>query len=130
MKSTSIKEGTGRTEVILSAQSVGNDLVVYLFNNRGHLGAVAVADYSAAEGRVSTSVITRLGHKDDAVAYSAAYKLSKQLKAPVCAIAGIHVDNITEEEIRQITQNCDALVEKFSQQMAAIKSRQATPGEA
>ncbi len=130
MKSTSIKEGIGRTEVILSAQSIGDDLVVYLFNNHGHLGAVAVADYSAAEGRVSTSVITRLGHKDDAVAYSAAYKLSKLLKAPVCAVAGIHVDDITGEEIRQITRNCDTLVEKFSQQLAETKARQVSPGEA
>jgi gallate decarboxylase subunit D len=119
MKSILLNEGKGRTEVTLSAQSIGDDLVVCIFNDHGHLGAVAVADFCDAENRASCSVITRLGHKDDAVAYSAAHKLCKQLKAPVCAIAGIHLDDITKEEIAQIMLNCDALVEKFTQQLAA-----------
>jgi hypothetical protein len=114
MKSVVLREGAGRTRVTLCAQSIGSDLVVCLFNERGHLGAVAVADYCHAENRASTSVITRLGHKDDAVAYNAAYKLCKRFKEPVCAIAGIHLDNITDEEIAQIMRNCDKLVDKFS----------------
>jgi len=118
MNSALLSQGAGRTKVSLSAQSIGNDLIVCLFNERGHLGAVAVADYCHAENRVSTSIITRLGHKDDSVAYSAAHKLCKQLKEPVCAIAGIHVDNITDDEIGQIMQNCDKLVEEFSRQWA------------
>jgi hypothetical protein len=114
MKSILLSEGAGRTKVTLSAQSIGKDLVVYFFNEHGHLGAVAVADYSHSEDRASTSVITRLGHKDDTVAYSAAYKLCKRFKAPVCAIAGIHLEHITSEEITQITENCDKLVDRFS----------------
>ena len=119
MKSILMTEGTGRTEVTLSAQSIGNDLVVYLYNHQGHLGAVAVSDYCDSENRASTSVITRLGHKDDSVAYNAAYKLCKQLKAPVCAIAGIHLDAVTENEIAQILRNCNTLVEKFGRQWTA-----------
>jgi len=46
------------------------------------------------------------------VAYNAAYKLCSRLRKPVCAIAGIHVDNISKEEIAQITRNCDTLLEK------------------
>lgn len=106
-----LTEGSGRTRVSLSVQSVGNDLVVFLFNEHGHLGAVAVADYSIQEGRASTSVITRLGHKDDVVARKAADKLCKFLQKPVCVIAGIHLDNITGEEITQIVYHCDLLVE-------------------
>jgi hypothetical protein len=98
--------------VHLSIQQLGSDFIVCLFNAQAHLGAVAVADYDSKENRASTSVITRLGHKDDQAAYKAAYKLCKRLKKPVCAIAGIHLDNITQEEIAQITRNCDALVEK------------------
>jgi hypothetical protein len=113
MKSVKLSEGTGRTKVTLSAQSIGKDLIVRIFNANGHLGAVAVADYSHAENRASNSVITRLGHKDDAIACRAAYNLCKRLRAPVCVIAGIHLDNITGEEIDTITQNCDKLVGKF-----------------
>jgi len=113
MKSVVLSEGNGRTRVSLSAQWIGKDLIVCLFNERGHIGAVAVADYSPADDRASTSIITRLGHKDDLVAYSAAHALCKQLREPVCAVAGIHVESITSEEIMQITQNCDKLVQEL-----------------
>jgi gallate decarboxylase subunit D len=116
MKQLLLSEGKGRTKVNLSAQLIGKDLIVCLFNKQGHLGAVAVADFSHSEKRASTSVITRLGHKDDSIAYYAAYKLCKRLRKPVCVIAGIHLDSITEDEIIQISQNCDALVDKISRQ--------------
>ena len=118
MKTILLSEGTGRTRVSLSAQLLGKDLVVFIFNEGAHLGAVAVADYSYEEKRASTSVLTRLGHKDDAVAYDAAYRLCKQLEKPVCAIAGIHLDNITSEEIAVITRNCSKLVDKVSSQLS------------
>jgi gallate decarboxylase subunit D len=108
-----LTEGAGRTKVCLSIKWIGKDLIICLFNENGHIGAVAVADYCHAEDRASTSIITRLGHKDDSVARHAAYALCKRLKKPVCAIVGIHVDNITGEEISQIILNCDTLVEKF-----------------
>jgi hypothetical protein len=113
MKSVLLSEGINRTKVSFSAHWIGKDLIVSLFNEEAHIGAVAVADYEHHESRASTSVITRLGHKEDSVARSAAYRLCKHLKAPVCVIAGIHVDSITPEEIVQITQNCDRLVDQF-----------------
>ena len=122
MKATLLSEGTGRTKVSLSAQLIGKDLVIYIFNEGGHLGAVAVADYSYEENRASTSVLTRLGHKDDAVAYDAAYRLCKLLKKPVCAIAGIHLDDITSEEIAVINRNCGRLVDKLSRQLSVASA--------
>jgi gallate decarboxylase subunit D len=114
MKPITLNAGRGRTKVSLSAKWLGKDLIVCLFNGQGHLGAVAVADFCHAENRASTSVITRLGHKDDAVARDAAHTLCRKFKKPVCAIAGIHVDDITEEEIAEILRNCGALVEKLN----------------
>jgi gallate decarboxylase subunit D len=113
MKSVKFSQGTGRTRVQLSTQRIGSDLIVCIFNRQGHLGAVAVADFDFGENRASTSVITRLGHKDDQVAYTAAYKICSRIRKPVCAIAGIHIDHITKEEIAQIIRNCDALLKKY-----------------
>ncbi len=113
MKSVLLSEGTGRTRVNLTTHTIGRDLVVCLFNEQGHLGAVALSDYSSEEDWASTSVLTRLGHKDDALACNATYQLCKHLKKPVCAIAGVHLDDITAEEIAQITHNCRRLVEKL-----------------
>ena len=128
MKPIILHAGRGRTKVSLSAQWIGEDLIVCLFNVRGHIGAVAVADYSHRENRASTSVITRLGHKDDSVAGNAAHKLCRKLKRPVCAITGIHVDDITEEEIAVVIENCNRLVERLSKTNAVSRRRSATAG--
>ncbi len=112
-----LSEGTGRTRVDLTTQTIGSDLIVCLFNDQGHIGAVALAEFNHQEKRASTSVVTRFGHKDDLIAYNAAYHLCRYVKKPVCAIAGIHLDNITEEEIASIKYNCDRLVERLIQQL-------------
>ena len=105
--------GEGRTRVNLSAHSMGNDLVVFIYNINAHLGAVAVGEYDHHEKRASTSVITRLGHKDDAVAQKAAYLISKSTKRPTCVIAGIHLDNITTEETDKLVENAAIMVEEL-----------------
>jgi len=105
--------GTGRTKVGLSAHHMGDDLVIRVYNQNAHIGAVAVGEYDHETGRVSTSVITRLGHKDDVVAQKAAYLIGKATKKPVCLIVGVHLDNVTQEEIAELLQNTDSLVNEF-----------------
>jgi hypothetical protein len=107
-------EGDGRMRVGMSVNRIGDDLIVCFFNDAGHIGAVAVADYSEKENRASVSVITRFGHKEDALASDAARRLCKAVRRPVCVIAGIHLDNITEEEIAKILNNCKKLVTVIS----------------
>ncbi len=106
-------EGSERTKVTLAAHRIGGDLVVHIYNDQGHIGAVAVADFDHEAGRASTSIITRLGHKDDILAGNTAYRLCKHLRKPVCAIAGVHLDGITEQEIADIKRNCELLVDSL-----------------
>lgn len=108
-----ITKGEGRTRVYLQASNIGDDLVVSIYNENAHLGAVAVGEYDHEHQRASVSVITRLGHKDDAIAREAAHLISKSVKRPVCVIAGIHLDNITPEEIDKILENAIGAVEEF-----------------
>ena len=108
-----LTRGEGRTRVNLVASDMGDDLIVSIHNENAHLGAVAVGEYDHENERASVSVITRLGHKDDAVAQKAAYSISKSTKRPVCVIAGIHLENITGEEIDKILENSRMVVEKF-----------------
>ena len=113
-----LTKGEGRTEVNLLAYNMGNQPVVCIYNENAHIGAVAVGEYDYNAKRVSTSVITRLGHKDDAVAQRADYLISKGTKGTVCVIAGIHLDNITKEEIDKTVENADILVEEFIKSLA------------
>jgi gallate decarboxylase subunit D len=97
-----LTKGEGRARVNVTVHSMGSDLVVRIYNQNAHIGAVAIGDYDYEHERASVSVITRLGHKDDALAGEAAYLLSKSIRRPVCVIAGVHLDNITREEIDNI----------------------------
>jgi gallate decarboxylase subunit D len=105
--------GEERLEVSLQASDMGNDLVVLIFNQAAHIGAVAVGEFDFEHNRASVSVVTRLGHKDDALAQKAAYLISKNSRRPVCVIAGVHLDDITPEEISSLMQNSTALIEDF-----------------
>ena len=92
---------------------MGSDLVLCIYNDNAHIGAVAVGEYDHNEQRTSTSVITRLGHKDDIIAQRAAHSVSKAIKRPVCIVAGIHLDDITKEEIEELFENANIMVEEF-----------------
>ncbi|MBI2979325.1 MAG: hypothetical protein HYY41_00595 [Chloroflexi bacterium] len=113
MTKRELTRGEGRGKVSLSAQSIGDDIVVSIYNENGHIGAVAVAEYDHKEKRTSTSVITRLGHKDDAIAQKAAYLITRQTKKPSCVIAGVHLDDITQEEIQKCLENAESLIRDF-----------------
>ena len=109
MASYILSAGRGRTKVKLAVYYMGEDMVIMIYNEKAHIGAVAVAEYDHKEERASTSLITRLGHKDDVVAQNTAYLISKHTKKPVCVVAGIHLDNISEAEVEQIVANCSDL---------------------
>lgn len=105
--------GEGRLHVSLRASAIGNDWLVHIFNANAHVGAVAVGEYDIKTERTSVSVITRLGHKDDAIAQKAAYLIGKATHKTVCVVAGVHLDNIAEVEILQLTENALGAVEDF-----------------
>jgi len=100
-----LTKGEGRARINVTVSSMGSDLLVRICNQDAHIGAVAVGDYDYEHERASVSVVTRLGHKDDTLAKEAAYLLTKSMRRPVCVVAGVHLDNITAEEIERILAN-------------------------
>jgi len=108
-----LTKGEARTRVNATVNSMGSDLVVRIFTQDAHIGAVAVGDYDHEHERASISLVTRLGHKDDALAREAAYLLSKSMRRPVCVIAGVHLDNITGAEIDKILANTKAAMNEI-----------------
>jgi len=121
MVSYTLTEGAGRTGVSLLAEDMGDDQIVLLYNENAHIGAVALGEYDFGHERSSVSVITRFGHKDDFIAQRAAYLISKHLKKPVCVIAGVHIDNITEVEIKQVVENSNTLVARFLREVSKTR---------
>ncbi len=117
---TSINKGTGRTQVSLEQLEMGADVVVRIFNQYAHIGAVAIGEYDATYKRASVSVVTRLGHKDDAIAQKAAYLICKSTQKTVCVIAGVHLDDISIEEIKTFQKNADSLIEELINRLRPI----------
>ena len=85
-------------------------MLVHIYNDNAHIGAVAMGDFDAGKQRASASVITRLGHKDTVIAQSAAYSISRATGKLACVVAGVHIDAITAEEIDEVLQKTDMLV--------------------
>lgn len=113
MRSYRASQGRGRTKVNLLAHYMGTNLVVCIYNDNAHLGAAAVGEYDHEEGRASSSVITLRGHRDDEVAKKQAHVIARHTRKPVCVIAGIHLDDITQDEIAKILDEVDKMVLRF-----------------
>ncbi|MDR3270205.1 MAG: hypothetical protein LBT32_01635 [Peptococcaceae bacterium] len=114
----------GRIAITLRAFPLGNDLCVVINGGAAHLGAVAVsqvrsslADPAALSS--STSLITLFGHKEDRLAQQTAEHLSRALGKNVVTICGIHLDEITPEEVRQVLQLTEQLVEECLRRVRA-----------
>jgi gallate decarboxylase subunit D len=111
------EKGSARTLVSLQVMDMGPDLLVRIFNAGAHIGAVAVGEWDVEHQRASVSIITRLGHKDDAIAQKAAYNISKNTKNTVCVVAGVHLENISPDEIRQVLDNAAELIQGLLKNM-------------
>ena len=46
-------------------------------------------------------------------AHIGAHSITRYTKKPVCVIAGIHIHNITRQEIDQVLENTTSLIDKF-----------------
>jgi len=101
----------GRIEVRLKAFRVGKDLVVVIDGGRGHIGAVAAG--TGCGGMAVSSVLTTPGHRDDRIAKDAAERISKRLACNCAVIAGVHYDNITPQEIKDVLNLSNELVDEL-----------------
>lgn len=81
---------------------VGEDIIITIFNENMHLGAVSSGMYDERHGRAYSSVLTYPGHRDDDIAKEVARQTASETKRNVCAITGIHIDGIKKETINNI----------------------------
>ncbi|MCK9443252.1 MAG: hypothetical protein M0Q14_01765 [Tissierellaceae bacterium] len=98
----------GRVQINIKTIELGNDLCVAIWGGeKPHIGTItlsvarpSLADESRSSSTTSTINIT--GHKDDEVAKPVSEMLSAKLNKNVAVTCGIHIVNITLEEIKEI----------------------------
>ncbi|MBI6871126.1 hypothetical protein [Clostridium aciditolerans] len=113
----------GRIKINMKAIAIGEDLCVIISGGDSpHIGCVtlSVPRPSLADARVvsaTTSLLNLVGHKDDEAARYVSHAISSRLNKNVVVTCGIHVDNITSEEIKVIMdllkQLTDMLIQKY-----------------
>ena len=108
-----IKRKVGRTEIILEAKKIGEDYLLTLTGGREHVGAVAIGLFDEKSQRTSSSVITMPGHREEQLALNGARQVSRATGKTSVFVAGIHQDNISPEEIRDIVSAAGEMVESF-----------------
>ena len=96
----------GRFKVFAAVHEIGPDILVAVWGgNRPHIGAIGMAqarqslrdeEKTAATG----SVFTLLGHKEDLIVKPLSEEITRRFGRNSVVVAGIHWDNLTDDEIR------------------------------
>ncbi|MCD8014770.1 MAG: hypothetical protein LUG99_16675 [Lachnospiraceae bacterium] len=88
----------------------------------GHIGsAVMAAARPSLTGdgiSATSSVLNRLGHKDEEIARQIAETVAAHQNCTVVCTCGIHIDHIRPEEIREILDACRELEEEIIESLA------------
>ncbi len=111
-----INTNEGKYDLSAGVRLIGDDILVAIWGGeKPHIGAVAAAQPrpSLKDPNVmssSASVICYLGHKEDELAKTAAETLAAALNNNVAVTAGIHWDNLSQEDIRRIKKNSEILL--------------------
>ena len=110
---STVSVGCGRTEVFLQAEAVGDDWLLRITGGKAHVGAVATAHGSD----VQLSVVGP--HKEGPLAEVCAVQWSFLTGRTCVAVAGIHQDEATREEIDGIVdhvrQGLDILSDRWKE---------------
>ena len=95
----------GRTiaaEVICTAHGIS---VLVAGGDRSHIGASSIVD-----GKGQRETIVFEGHRDDTISNRWADRLYEMSQVPVVVSAGIHYDDATGPQIREIVAACEEML--------------------
>lgn len=102
-----------RIEIILEAKKIGDDYLLTLTGGCEHVGAVAVGLYDEKSQRASSSVLTLPGHREEQLALQGARQISRATKKTTVFVAGIHKENISPGEIKEIVSTAEEMIQNF-----------------
>lgn len=102
------------TKLILKWKKIGKDLIVTLTGGDEHIGAVATGSFDRVSGRAYASVSTLPGHREDEIALQGARVFSAASHSTTVFIVGIHLDNISKNDILEIVKVSSEMIKELS----------------
>lgn len=118
----------GKFEISAEVLEMGDDCLVAVWGGtRPHIGAVGMAQVRPSlrdpnKSSATSSVFTFVGHKEDIVAKMLAEELSRRLRRNTVVAAGIHWDNLSEDDIAVISGLCQTILEKILENVSPLGS--------
>ena len=105
----------GGYPVSCQAVSMGQDYTICVWGgDTPHVGSVVMSVARPSLTRegtgVTSSVINGMGHKDEYVARKFAEAAAVKYNCTAVCTCGIHIDNITKEQLKNVADACDRLL--------------------
>jgi hypothetical protein len=104
--------GSGRAQLTFTWEPHGPDWSIHIGGGAHHIGAVAMAG-CGPDGRPFQGTLCLPPHKEDSLALRAARTLHDALGSTVCVSAGVHLDDISREEIADVLRVADEGVQRL-----------------
>jgi len=112
MNTIELSETIGRLTMRLLAQPIGHDWNIIIYGgDRPHIGAVALA--SPEQSEYPCQLICLPNHREDELAKRAASAISSHINATVCVSCGVHLENITHDEIMLVDNIVAVFIKEF-----------------
>lgn len=102
--------GKRKFEITACLDSLGKDVILLIGGGqKPHAGCVVICEPDEASGRVTTSVHTFTGHREEIVARPIAEEICRKTGARVVCVCGIHVEKASGKEIGLLVRNTKEL---------------------
>jgi len=124
VRSLAMSARKGKLKVNAAVHEMGPDILVALWGGTyPHIGAVGIAQVRKSlkapeETSATSSVFTFLGHKEDELTKPLAEEITRTLARNAVVVAGIHWDNLTDDEIKMVGKLCRRLTEKIIKKLS------------
>ena len=109
-----------KTFVEFNLYGFGSDLIVVIGGGESHIGSLAYSDKK--QGAVNHSY-TLQDHREDTIVKSTIDGLSCLVQGEVMVIGGIHYDQISKEQIKQINNHCQTILNRIKTDLYPFQSQ-------
>lgn len=110
----SLNKQNGRVIIDLKAIYVGEDLIIIISGgDRPHVGAVSYGGQEFENKEFKDNTIIYKNHKEHIISQIFSQRIAEVFKGNYIISAGIHLDNITKEEIEIVQRMSEELLEEI-----------------
>lgn len=104
----------GRVNIDLKGTYVGEDLIIIISGgDRPHIGSISYGGQGFENKEFKDNTIIYKNHKEHIISQRFSQRIDEVFKGNYIISAGIHLDNITKEEIEIVQRMSEELLEEI-----------------